>query len=204
MKRVLKTLFFIAAIAAGLVLAIASGSKAVARILEIPLEIGSEPSASLSGVLPQAIIVLTGPSDWSRALARVSHAAELNRQNGIPIMICGNGASVLEQVLRDKHGIRSKWLEIDSTNTLENARFCVPILLRESVSHAFLVTDEYHMWRARTAFEWNGLKVIPAPSSVLSDKPIMLPDFLPSDEGRERIRIALHELAGIVWYMIRQ
>lgn len=187
----------------GLGLLTATGSKAAARVLEIPLRLSS-PSRTIPNEAPQAIIVLTGPADRNRSLTRAAHAADLHTRMRLPVMICGTGAYAMDYVLQKQYGVRAKWLDDKSEDTFENAKICAPILKTDGVQNILLVTDEYHMWRARTVFRWAAIGVIPAPSSQLSEEPLSISNLLPSIEGRERISNALHEIAGLVWYVVRR
>jgi uncharacterized SAM-binding protein YcdF (DUF218 family) len=201
MKRLFQIGIALAAVAAGLVLFIATGSRAGAQILELPLRLGAAPSRALPRPAVQAIVVLTGPEERVLALGRIFQAAKVHRETGLPIMVCGKGAPAIQRILEQNYAVRTKWIEEKSVNTFQNAQLCAPILKQSSVRNILLVTDEYHLWRARTAFGWGGISAIPAPSSQLSKEALLPSDFLPSAEGQVRSIKALHELVGIIWYV---
>jgi uncharacterized SAM-binding protein YcdF (DUF218 family) len=203
MKRRTEILVTLVSALAGFGFLAGSHSKAGARVLEIPLKIGAASDTELPVGAAQAIVVLTGPADRSRSLARAARAAELHGHTGLPVMVCGSGAHTMEHVLEKNYAVRAKWLDEKSEDTFENAQLCAPILGNSMVKNVLLVTDEYHMWRARTVFGWAGIGVIPAPSSQLSQEPLSTLDILPSPEGRDRTKNALHELAGTTWYWAR-
>ena len=107
-------------------------------------------------------------------LERLRYGAKIAGETGLPVLVSGgkpsNGltsgqyseATLMAGVLEDEFSVPVKWLETESEDTLENARFTAPILKSDGVTNTILVTHFSHMGRAKTAFESQELKVIAA------------------------------------------
>ncbi len=174
----------------------------------------------------QAIVVLGGGiagqvSEYgeeiptARSLERLRFAARLHRQSGLPLVISGGrvfgeGASeaqLLDGVLERDFGLKARWLETESRNTAENARFTRTLLAAHRIERVLLVTHANHIRRAAQAFKAQGLAVLPAPTLVgapggnASDGPWR--DWLPAAWALSASRDALHEHAGYLWYRLR-
>lgn len=171
----------------------------------------------------QAIVVLGGsrisaapeyggldlPSAIS--LQRLQYAAYLQRQTGLPILVSGgqpdgaaiSEAAIMARVLRQDFFVPVQWLESQSNNTAENARYSARILRQAGVKRILLVTDALHMPRATTAFQQAGLQVTPAATIFLSTIRPTVVDYLPRSVWLQRSSYALHEWCGIAWYHVR-
>ncbi|WP_133543533.1 YdcF family protein [Mesocricetibacter intestinalis] len=127
----------------------------------------------------QAIVVLGGGLRDSQelsgpltvpgiALERMRYAAYLQQETRLPILISGaspNGNSEAKIMAREFEVFFHtpvKWLEEQSRNTKENAAFSRRILAAEQIKHIILVTNQWHMQRAKMLFEREGFKVLPA------------------------------------------
>jgi uncharacterized SAM-binding protein YcdF (DUF218 family) len=171
---------------------------------------------------PQAIIVLGGEIIRARdeklgirpgllTLDRLRTAAALHRRTGLPILVTGgttqpNTAAVgliMEQSLKDDFQTPARWVESKSADTWENARFSADILHAEGITSVYVVTHAWHMRRAVLAFQWTGLTVTAAPTSL--DDPLGpdLNDFLPRAAGWQTGYFAIHEWIGYAWYALR-
>jgi len=95
---------------------------------------------------------------------RVSLAVRVHQQTLGPLLLCGadvkfvgeTEASVMKRLLLDTGAVEASsiHLEEESCNTIENAKFAVPILRRLCASDAVvLVTSEFHIPRAALLFE---------------------------------------------------
>lgn len=133
------------------------------------------PSVSI-GSPPTAYVVLGGglTNDHNNqiilnnySLNRARTAAGAYHDFPLPIVLSGAEAPWLSQWLID-HGIDALISENASMNTCENARFTAK---RISLNHVYLVTDQYHMARARRQFALNGINSTPlsAPLPVKRD-----------------------------------
>jgi uncharacterized SAM-binding protein YcdF (DUF218 family) len=113
-------------------------------------------------------------------------------------------AELLAATLSQDYGIRSRWLESESTNTAENAIFSSRILKQEGISRIVLVTHAWHLQRARAAFMANGMSVTPAPTAFY--RPVrrtFLDRLIPSISALRMSGYAVHESLGIAWYAFR-
>lgn len=127
----------------------------------------------------QAIVVLGGGLRDSKelysnitvpglVLERMRYATYLHKETELPILISGaspNGnseAKVMGQEFFTFFGVQAKWLEERSTNTKENALYTKEMLEREGITRIVLVTNQWHMQRAKMLFEKQGFTVYPA------------------------------------------
>jgi uncharacterized SAM-binding protein YcdF (DUF218 family) len=80
------------------------------------------------------------------------------------IIVAGNGAAPLMRDFLVGHGVPATAIRVEeaSRSTRENA-LCVQRLLAGVPGRKLLVTSDYHMFRARRAFEKAGLHVVPDP-----------------------------------------
>ncbi|AKC69633.1 YdcF family protein [Pandoraea oxalativorans] len=141
--------------------------------------------ARIASTLPQAVVVLgggisLGATEYGRrdgadlppgAFARVRYGAFLARRAQLPVLVSGgapSGYSVSEgqlmaNILQDEFGVPVRWIEGQSLNTAQNAIFSARMLTNVGVTRVYLVTDAWHMRRARDQFVRAGLTVVPAP-----------------------------------------
>ena len=171
---------------------------------------------------PQAIVVL-GDGRYSdapeydgqdtasaRGLVRLRYAAYLQRKTGLPILVSGGSpsgeetaeADFMKSILTDEFKANVKWVERQSRNTLENARFSQVLLSEAKIRKVYLVTHAWHMRRAMRAFEIAGINAVPAPTGfdTLTRKERAGLVYLPSAHGMYLTSIALHEQLGFLWY----
>ena len=127
----------------------------------------------------QAIVLLGGGLRDSKELfaklatnqiaaERVRYAAYLQKQTQLPLLITGsspNGtseAAVMAQELKMFFDIPTEWIEDKAKTTKENALFSKEILEKVNVKKIILVTNQWHMMRAKLLFERAGFEVLPA------------------------------------------
>ncbi|KAE9538959.1 YdcF family protein [Ursidibacter maritimus] len=127
----------------------------------------------------QAIVLLGGGLRDSKELfaklatnqiaaERVRYAAYLQKQTQLPLLITGsspNGtseAAVMAQELKMFFDIPTEWIEDKAKTTKENALFSKAILEKANVKKIILVTNQWHMMRAKLLFERVGFEVLPA------------------------------------------
>jgi uncharacterized SAM-binding protein YcdF (DUF218 family) len=174
----------------------------------------------------QAIVILSGGRNPSapeydnvdtinkHALERVRYGAWLHRHTQLPILVTGGNVfdssrpglgELMQKVLTEEYQVPVQWIEKYSRNSWENAKYSQVILKEVGIKRIYLVTQAWHMPRARMAFEAVGLEIIPAPTGFLhgdGDAPLIL-DFLPSSRALLTNFYVAHELIGIVWYKLR-
>jgi uncharacterized SAM-binding protein YcdF (DUF218 family) len=75
-------------------------------------------------------------------------------------------ADAMKSTLETQFGVPVTWVENQSTNTKENARFSAELLRAANVQRIVLVTHAIHMPRALRLFKATGLLVLPAPTRL--------------------------------------
>jgi uncharacterized SAM-binding protein YcdF (DUF218 family) len=178
-----------------------------------------DPLADRSG---QAIVVLGGGAYFAApeygkdtvgtfTLVRLRYAAHLHRELGMPILTTGGAplgnagseAELMQQVLERDFRVPVKWIETQSRNTLENARYTHRLLSAVGVRRIYLVTNAWHMPRARFVFERAGFTVIPAATAYTTRFDTTVVDFLPNASALTSMSWLFHELIGMGWYHLR-
>lgn len=143
-----------------------------------------------------------GETVSSGTLERLRYGAKIAGETGLPILVSGgkpsNGltagqyseATHMAGVLGDEFSLPVTWVESESEDTLENARFTAPILKSNGVSNIILVTHFSHMDRAKMAFEAHELTVIAAATGWPAPKTedIRASHFVPSFAGYIKTR----------------
>jgi uncharacterized SAM-binding protein YcdF (DUF218 family) len=171
---------------------------------------------------PQAIVVLgaevirahnekLGIRPGLLTLDRLRAAAILYRRTGLPILVTGGTTQpntapvglVMEESLTDDFQTPPRWVEANSVDTWENARFSADILHAEGITSVYVVTHSWHMRRAILAFKDFGLTA--TAFSTTSDDLLGpdVSDFLPRASGWQSGYYAIHEWIGYAWYKLR-
>jgi uncharacterized SAM-binding protein YcdF (DUF218 family) len=180
------------------------------------------PGLPVEDVRGQAIVVLGGGlyleapeygGDTLNAatLLRTRYGARLHRQTGKPLLVSGgrvesrntSEADAMRAVLVNEWGIPDVWTETSSRTTLENARMSSALLRTRGIKTIYLVTDAWHMPRARWCFEQSGVVVISAPTGYTRGARGDLRDYLPSAHGLEYSSRFFHEVIGLAWYRLQ-
>jgi uncharacterized SAM-binding protein YcdF (DUF218 family) len=143
-------------------------------------------------------------------LARVRYGAKLHRDTGLPILAAGGApgheaiseAAIMKRVLAEEFNVPVRWLEEKSHNTYENALLSSEILEKAQVKRVLMVTHSRDIARALWAFQNVGiLHVTPAPTLFAPPAgKTGLRDWIPNPYALSRTAVALHELAGMLWY----
>lgn len=134
----------------------------------------------------EAIVVLGGGREqndpaWGGdqpsplALERLRYAARLAKASGLPLLTSGglhfgqppSEAALAAQVLARDFGVAVRWQEQASRTTWENATHSAALLRKAGVRRVLLVTQAWHMPRARWCFEQAGFQVLAAPVGFL-------------------------------------
>ena len=92
----------------------------------------------------------------------------MQKETQLPLLISGvspTGASegkVSAEELQTFFNVPTKWLEEKSLTTKENALYTRQLLEKEGIHKIILVTNEWHMQRAKLLFQQQGFDVLPA------------------------------------------
>ena len=144
------------------------------------------------------------------SLERLRYASRLSKVHQLPVMAVGGSvneerqseALLMKNVLATDFGVETSWIEEESKNTFENAKFAKKILKENSISKFLLVTHAYHMPKAMWCFEDVGLEPIAAPT-VIYKRGLTVPEFkayIPNASALRRTRQAVREHLGKLWY----
>ena len=90
-----------------------------------------------------------------------------------------------------------------SSTTHGNAVQVAAILRQGNQSRVWLVTSAMHMPRAVAVFAHEGIQVCPYPVDVRWVSPRIYDMFVPQVSALQKTTDALHELIGILWYILR-
>ena len=143
-------------------------------------------------------------------LERLRYAAHLHQRTKTPILVTGGNPShadmtegaVMKAALSE-FGVSTAWVEESSNNTLENARLSYRMLEKAGIKTIYLVTQAWHMPRARMAFEQAGFTVVPAGTAYMPKSRVMVLEFVPSARALADSGIFFHEIAGLAWYRLK-
>lgn len=144
-----------------------------------------------------------------RSLVRLRYGATLARRLQLPVLITGgvplhasrSEADVMAAIAERELGVAVRWKESESSDTADNASMSAQMLKPAGIRRVVLVTQAFHMPRARQLFEAAGLEVIPAPTDFKGshEGPVEAFDFLPQAKAIQTTYYALHEWLGLAW-----
>lgn len=150
-----------------------------------------------------------GETATDRTLIRIRHGARLARETKLPVLVSGgrplhaeqSEAAVMADILGREFGVAVRWREEESVDTPGNARLSARILAQDGIRRIVLVTQAFHMPRARLLFEAQGLEVIPAPTHFVAQNGggFEVNSLLPSASALHHSYYALHEWLGMLW-----
>jgi len=169
----------------------------------------------LTGGLLRADSVREQDELGASSLYRCHHAARLYQLQPGTVIVAGGKVDpripgrACSEVMRDcliELGVRPADVVIEdrSRSTAESAVECRAILEEQPQRRVVLVTEAYHMRRAKAAFDATGLSVEPAPCTHRATEfPWRFGSFLPRSEALASVELACHELLGLAWYKIK-
>lgn len=130
---------------------------------------------------------------------RLEKAVRQKQYNPLPILLSGVEAPYMQNWLK-AHQVDAGLLENRSMNTCENTRFSALLLQKKGgAPRVELITDAYHMPRARRLFAMNGIDTIP----VVAPLPNPQTRWKPSKNNLMHSRRATYEaIASIrdLWF----
>ena len=186
------------------------------------LQIDKSPKQNTSG----AIIVLGGgdgiASEYENShilseatQSRLHYAAYLYNKTHLRIIVSGGnlnksfptGADLMLRELRNYFKIPVAWKEDASITTKDEGNLMVPILQRNGIDIAYLVTNAWHIPRAmytfNSSFSNTKIKIVAAPMGYIILQPNQgFLNYLPSLEGLNTSNIAIHEYIGMLSYQL--
>ena len=193
----------------------------VARFWERIPPISSEAVQQLK---PEGLVVIGGGLAYrvpeypgrvtlnTRTLLRIRYAAKLSNELGLRILVSGGSveepevlseADLMAEALDREFKTPVAWLERESMNTAENARFSRKLLNEFGINKIVLVTQAYHMPRAALEFRKAGFEVLPAPTAFIGHAgKLRLFDWFPSTTAWANSYLLVHEMIGMLWYRI--
>nr|WP_238330622.1 YdcF family protein [Pseudomonas aeruginosa] len=112
-------------------------------------------------------------------------------------------AALMANALLQDFGVPTRWQEGLSRTTWENATLSAPQLREAGVRRVVLVTQAWHMQRARWSFERQGFEVIPAPVGFLGGANLRpFGGWLPEAQAFWQSGMLLNEAIGLVGYRL--
>lgn len=163
----------------------------------------------------QAIVILSGginsnASEYANkdtvnraTLERLRYGARMQQETGLPILVTGGApfggtpeADPMAATLKDDFHANVIWIENHSKDTAENAEYSATILKQHGVYRIALISQAWHLPRAVSLFQKQGLTVYPAPTAYTNDVHKAL-KWLPNASALENSAIALKEYLGI-------
>ena len=164
----------------------------------------------------QAIVVLGGgvrpvapeygePQLSPATAERLRYGVHLARQTGLPLAFSGgigwaasgaqthSEAEVAQHVAESESGVRFRWIETASRDTVENASILAPLLQQGGITRIALVTHAWHMPRSLANFDASGLHSTPAPMGFVLPVEHRVLEWLPSGLGLQTSRVVLRE-----------
>ena len=143
------------------------------------------------------------------ALERMRFAARLSKDSGLPILTTGglhygqppSEAAIMADSLQSDFGVTVRWQEGLSRTTWENATMTAAILQPQGIKRVVLVTQAWHMQRARWSFEKAGFTVVAAPVGFLGvDNARPFNGWLPESKAVWQSGQLLNEAVGLLAY----
>jgi uncharacterized SAM-binding protein YcdF (DUF218 family) len=143
------------------------------------------------------------------ALERMRFAARMSKASGLPILTTGglhydeppSEAAIMADSLQNDFGVSVRWQEGLSRTTWENATMTAAVLQPLGIKRVVLVTQAWHMPRARWSFEQAGFTVISAPVGFVGvDNARPFKGWLPESKAVWQSGLLLNEAVGLLMY----
>jgi uncharacterized SAM-binding protein YcdF (DUF218 family) len=148
-------------------------------------------------------------------MERLRYGLWLARETALPVAFSGGTghaqrqgpgeAEVAARIAQREFGQPLQWIEARARDTRENAERSVALLRPAGVTRIVLVTHGWHMRRSLRAFEQaiqhsgGGIALVAAPMGLALDDARPPLRWLPSSQGFEATRQALHEILGLLF-----
>ena len=128
----------------------------------------------------------------------MSYGAYVARTTGLPVLVSGtpNETTAMRVTLARDFGVSTRWIEGESRDTYENARFSAVLLRTTGIKRIILITSSTHLYRAAQEYREAGFDVVPAPAGVWAPREDRVFRWLPQPDPLLRSHLALYELIG--------
>lgn len=177
-----------------------------------------------AGPPPQAIVILSaeersgltggiivGEDAGLLTLERLRAGAVLARRTALPVLVTGGVTrrdrpplgSMMAGVLARDFAIVPRWVENRSLDTWQNAEYSARLLREAGIGRVYLVSNAWHLRRARIAFRHFGIEAVPAPPRIRPAPEYDFDEFVPSARAWLRSYWAMHEWIGCAVYALR-
>lgn len=140
-------------------------------------------------------------SKWT--LERLRYGAHLQQQTRKPILVTGGApyggrpeADAMAETLKQDFHAKTIWVEDQSNDTSENAAYSAKILKQHGVSHIALVSQAWHLSRAKTLFEQEGLTVTLAGTGYTTGEQHAIAQWLPDANAIRKSSMSVKEYLG--------
>lgn len=153
-----------------------------------------------------------GDTVSSFTLERIRYAAWIVKRTGLPLIVSGgrvrdeakSEAQLMQEILQKEFIVIVDHVEDQSRTTYENAKYTAQFLKQNDLRKIALITHAAHMPRAKAAFKYFDIDVIPAPTAFYGrDTAQQFSNYLPSTNALRQTGLAFHEIFGQWWYEIR-
>lgn len=160
----------------------------------------------------QAIVILGGGKNnnapeyggedtinrWT--LERLRYGARLQQQTGKPILVTGGApyggrpeADAMAETLQESFHAKTIWVEDQSNDTAENAKYSAALLKAKGIHTIALVSQAWHLPRAIKLFEQQGLTVTAALTGYTTTDIEAIAQWLPKASALDESSTALKE-----------
>ena len=140
-------------------------------------------------------------SKWT--LERLRYGAYLQQQTGKPILVTGGApfggrpeADAMAETLKQDLHEKTIWVEDQSKDTAENAAYSAAILKQHGITHIALVSQAWHLPRAKTLFEKQGLTVTLAGTGYSTIEQHTIAQWLPEASALNKSSMVIKEYLG--------
>ena len=163
----------------------------------------------------QAIVILSGGKNNNASeyggtdtinkatLERLRYGAHLQQQTGKPILVTGGApyggrpeADAMAETLKQDFHAKTIWVEDQSNDTAENAIYSASILKQHGITHIALVSQAWHLPRAKALFEKQGLTVTLAGTGYTTGENQSIAQWLPDANALLKSSTAIKEYLG--------
>ncbi len=163
----------------------------------------------------QAIVILGGGKNnnaheyggadtinkWT--LERLRYGARLQQQTGKPILVTGGApyggrpeADAMAEALKHDFHAKTIWVEDQSNVTAENAVYSAKMLKQHGVTQIALVSQAWHLPRAKILFEQQGLDITLAPTGFTTGEANPIAQWVPDANALTKSSMAIKEYLG--------